>query len=528
MTHRVIRAGAAGVVALVATGLAVLTAAPANAAVIGTASATPATGTDTTSISLTTSGQCPAGATNLIATVTGTGFPAAGQVAVANASISAFPVVNGGYQLPLAGSMRDLANLQSPPATLSGAYTFTVTCRTAFNPASLGDFTGSIFFTSNTAYQSTDPNQQFDTTTALAVSPPSPQTAGTAITLTATVTTTPAGTATGTVQFFDGATAVGSPQPVSGGTATLTTSALAAGDHSLTAAFTGSSASMHNSTSTAVAYHINPAAATPTTTSLAATPASGSADNLTNVTLTATVSPAAAAGTVTFQDGPDTVGTAAVSAGTAALTRTYAAGNHSFTATFTPANPANFTTSTSTSLPYVVTAFAGVSTSETINTTVAPGSLTISVANTSPVTLPAPVLNAAATLLTTSGDINPVTVTDTRAGDPGWTVSGQISDFAGPGSASINGANLGWTPKLVDNGAGQTVTPGGVVNAAPGIAPGASPADPALGLKTARTLARTASGHGIGTAHVSATLALNVPTTTVAGSYSATLTLTAI
>jgi hypothetical protein len=512
-------------VALAASGLAVLTALPANAAVIGSLAFSPATGTDTSAISVTTSGLCPGGATNLIATVTGTGFPAAGQVAVANIAITSVPVTNGGYQLPLAGTMRDLANLQSPPATLSGAYTFTVTCRTAFNPASLGDFTGQLFFTSNTAYQSTDPNQQFDTTTTLAATPPSPQDAGTSVTLTATVTTTPAGTATGTVQFFDGGNPLGGAQPVTGGAATLSTSALTAGDHSLTAAFTGSSASVHNSTSAAVSYHINATPATPTTTSLVVNPTT--ADNLTNVTLSATVAPNTAAGSVEFLDGATTVGTAPASGGAASLQRTYAAGPHSFSAVFHPTNTAAFTSSTSDTLPYTVTQSAAPSASETVNTTVAPGTLTISVANTAPVVLPAPVLNAAATMLTTGGDINPVTLTDTRAGNPGWTLSGQISDFAGPGAASINGGNLGWTPKLVDNGAGQTVTAGAAVSAAPGIAPGAVPAA-GLGLKTGRTLAQTASGHGIGTAHVSATLALNVPTTTVAGTYSATLTLTAI
>jgi hypothetical protein len=45
------------------------------------------------------------------------------------------------------------------------------------------------------------------------------------------------------------------------------------------------------------------------------------------------------------------------------------------------------------------------------------------------------------------------------------------------------------------------------------------------GLKQARTLA---TGTGLGTTHLSAALTLNVPTTTVAGTYTATLTLTAI
>jgi hypothetical protein len=73
------------------------------------------------------------------------------------------------------------------------------------------------------------------TSTALAVTPASPQPVGTALTLTATLT--PSG-AVGSVQFKDGVTNLGSAVAVSGGTAHITNSTLAAGTHSLTAVFT--------------------------------------------------------------------------------------------------------------------------------------------------------------------------------------------------------------------------------------------------------------------------------------------------
>src|SRR5262249_41776691 len=194
----------------------------------------------------------------------------------------------------------------------AGRYDFTLTCRTAFNPASLGDFTGSIWFTSPTRYQNTDPNQVFDTTTVLTVAPGSPQQLGTPLTLTATVTTTPAGTPTGTVQFMDGPSALGSPVTVNGsGVAALVTSALAVGNHSLTAVFTGDNPNTHNSTSTAVAFSITAAPARDTTTALAVSPAT--ADSATNVTLTATVATVppggTPTGTVTFRDGATSLGT---------------------------------------------------------------------------------------------------------------------------------------------------------------------------------------------------------------------------
>ena len=87
------------------------------------------------------------------------------------------------------------------------------------------------------------------TTTALTVSPASPVTEGTPVTLTAH--TSPAG-ASGTVEFFDGTTSLGSA-PLSAGSASLgPIGALAAGEHTVTAVFTPVSAAYLTSTSPAV------------------------------------------------------------------------------------------------------------------------------------------------------------------------------------------------------------------------------------------------------------------------------------
>ena len=80
--------------------------------------------------------------------------------------------------------------------------------------------------------------------TTLAVNPAGPVTAGTAVTLTATVYPAPAtGGTPSQVQFFDGSTAVGtklvSTTGSSRGTASLTLSNLAVGNHSLTATWSG-------------------------------------------------------------------------------------------------------------------------------------------------------------------------------------------------------------------------------------------------------------------------------------------------
>lgn len=517
---RAMAGGLASLVAVLAGGLAM--APSAHAADLGTAEVTPATGSDTSSMTLATSGACPATATNVIVSVTGSGFPAGGQNVVGNSPIGTYgTTANGGLVIPLSQTMRDYANTAGF-ANLTGKYTFVVTCRTAFNGTSLGDFPASVWFTSNTAYQNTDPAVKTDTTTSLAVSPAAPVTAGTPVTLTATVA--PAGAA-GEVQFRDNGTALGGPVAVSGGRAQLTTSSLGTGSHSLTAVFTPSGTAYNGSTSGAVAYTVEAAPATATTTALAVSPA-GTADKFSPVSMTASVSPASAAGSVKFQDTvagtTTTLGTVPVAAGQAAFTTSgLTEGDHSFTAVFVPADSAAYTGSTSGAVPYVIGAFKGVTASQDITTTVEPGALVLSVDNPH-VTLPSPQLNADGDLLTTGGAINPVTITDTRAGNPGWSVSGQVTDFSDGGSHQINGQNLGWTPKVIDKGAAQTVTAGAAVAAAHGVAPGDAGA---AGLKSSRSLA---GGTGLGTTHLGADLAFNVPTSTVAGTYTATLTLTAI
>ncbi|MEU8619750.1 Ig-like domain repeat protein [Streptomyces sp. NPDC048623] len=523
LKNRISRALALGVAAVTtafAAGLA--TAGAAYAAPIGTLDIAPATGADTSGISFTTSGACPDTATNVLVKVEGSGFPAGGLNVVGNSPITTYPKAgNGGMIIPLTSTMRDYAS-QAGFTTLQGRYDFTVICRTAFNGTSLGDFTGAIWFTSNTTYQANDPAVKTDTTTSLAVTPAGPAQAGSPVTLTATVT--PSGAA-GTVQFKDGSADFGTPVTVNGGTATLTTSNLTAGTHALTAVFTPDSASYNGSTSAAVSYEIKPAAATQTSTALAVSPASGT-PQYSPVTLTGTVTPAGAAGSLKFTDtvGGTAVplGTVPVSGGTATLTTSsLAAGAHSFTAVFVPADPARYTASDSNAIPYTVGAFAGVTASESITTTVNAGALVISV-DAPQVTLPSPVLNADGDLLTTAGALSPVTLTDTRAGNPGWTVSGQVTDFSDGATHTINGQNLGWSPKVVDKAPAQTVTPGSHVAAARGVAPGDAGSD---GLKAARTLA---NGTGLGTAHIGADLALSVPTSTQAGTYTTTLTLTAI
>jgi hypothetical protein len=189
-------------------------------------------------------------------------------------------------------------------------------------------------------------------------------------------------------------------------------------------------------------------------------------------------------------------------------------GKHTLTATQT--NTEGTASPVSDAITVIVASAVG---SETVTTTVTQqGGLTMSVQDTSPVVLPTPTLSSDGSSLTSTGAMNPVTVTDTRTLSPGWNVTGQISNFvAVSGTGTMDAADLGWLPKLVDQATGQTVIPGALV------APGSGG-----GLKTAQQLATAAAGASNGTAHVGADLTLDAPTTTQLGTYTAILTLTAI
>ena len=418
---------------------------------------------------------------------------------------------------------------------IPGDYRLTMVCGTGTGGSTnVGEFDGVLTVSADQqTYTSPTVAAPASTTTSIATSPSSPQTGATAVQVTATVSPS---SSTGTIDFFDGVTKLNaSSVPVSGGTAVFTTSPLAVGSHPLTARYTSDDVdATTGSVSPASTYVIN-APATATQTALGVNPASG-ATTLDDVALTATVTPSNAVGSVQFYDNnsgsPVLLGTVAVGGGTAVFTPNpkLAIGTYKFQATFVPTNPANFQGSSSPELaPYGISAYNGVSASETLQATVDAGALTIT-AGGPVVDLGHLALNATNDLLvSTPTDINPVTVTDTRAGNIHWTASGQVSDFvktADP-TKSINGANLGWTPKLISKNASQDITLGPVVAPGSGLAPGAG-APAGVGLKSSRELAHTLDGTSTGTAQLTATVVLQAPTSTVAGVYTATLTLTAI
>jgi len=514
MRHNFRRVGAVGLAATVVTGLVIVGAGAASAASTGTLTGAPATGSVTyTAFSVVTSDLCPADTADISGVVNNA---AAGWNDVTLFTTSDTELRNLNTSgMPAQNTLLSIANDQSPALTVpNGIYTIRVDCLDGILfPTVLGSFEGSLTVAGDT-YTFNSVAAPASTTTLVAT-PSSPQSAGTAITLKASVTSTAA--VAGTVQFKDGGTDLGSPVTVAGGSASLTTSSLSTGNHSLTAQFIPTSAtSIAGSTSAAVPFVINTATADPvaTTTTLSSSPSAPTTADV--VSLTATVAPANATGTMTFKEGGTTVGTGTVSGGSSSVSLTgLTAGVHTYTATFSPAAAADFLASTADAITVTVTTFTGASTKETITTNVPAGTLVITTSGSS-VDLGSLALNSSNNLLVSSiKDINPVTVTDTRAGNLGWNVNGSVGDFTNAAGDTIGGQYLGWTPKVISQASVQNVTAGGV-------------AVPGTGLTTPHLLGSAPNGSSLGTAQLGATLVMQAPTSTKPGTYNTTLTLTAI
>lgn len=111
-----------------------------------------------------------------------------------------------------------------------------------------------------------------------------------------------------------------------------------------------------------------------------------------------------------------------------------------------------------------------------------------------------------------SGALPEVKVTDLRAANPGWSLTGQVTDLTS-GSHTIDGKQLGWRPKVAATAEGQTVKAGSRVR-------------PGDGLAAPKVLASAAAGQGTGTATLGADLNLSVPSWARGGTYTGVITIT--
>jgi hypothetical protein len=209
------------------------------------------------------------------------------------------------------------------------------------------------------------------------------------------------------------------------------------------------------------------------------------------------------------------------------------AGVHTYSAPYQPIGSGYDSFLAGTSDPTVVAVGNMPVSDQMLITTVSPGSLTLT-APTAPVELGVLTLDSTNTRFVTSGAVtlNPVTITDTRAGQLGYSVTAQADDLTS-GSDTINSENLGWTPAIAGP-VPQSINAqlGPSVPAGDGLPPRA-PTGSVQGLKTARSLVQAladpATGAGsVGTIQVTAALALKAPTTTPTGTYRTTLIITVV
>ncbi len=132
------------------------------------------------------------------------------------------------------------------------------------------------------------------------------------------------------------------------------------------------------------------------------------------------------------------------------------------------------------------------------------------------------------------GRLNQLTLVDTRDGDLGWNVVGQVDDFrAGP--RTFSGSELGWTPVVTEDTPPFVDALGAVYDqvarAGSGVAANSPVADGLAGgrlLMAADPFDPAGGTGGLGTAIADARLLLLIPVTAQSGRYTATLTLTAV
>lgn len=123
--------------------------ASAQADPIGGVIVIPGTGTNLDPLRLRTSAGCPQQATAYYATMRGHGFPPDGQTVTSNTEAGISHEI--GFDVYVALVMQDYANANH--TTLAGRYDITVYCINRVTQQSYGEFTGSLEFTSPTAYQ---------------------------------------------------------------------------------------------------------------------------------------------------------------------------------------------------------------------------------------------------------------------------------------------------------------------------------------------------------------------------------------
>jgi hypothetical protein len=210
-----------------------------------------------------------------------------------------------------------------PYGATSATFTATISAITWSETVSLSAKAGSITksFRINLLPAVTETTPQMTVPQMTVVSSGSPSTYGSAVALTATISSGP----TGAVTFYDASTAIGTGT-INGTTATFKTSSLTAGSHTITANWPGNSSysAVTSSAITQVVNKVTPTITWPTPAAIAY----GTALSATQLDASSSV-----AGSFSYSPAAGTVLTA---------------GSHTITATFTPTDTSDYTIATAT------------------------------------------------------------------------------------------------------------------------------------------------------------------------------------
>ncbi len=162
---------------------------------LGTLTFTPATGTAVDPVSMTTvsSGSatgCPAGSTYVQALAVGPGGWATGIIVLG--ATSAGVSTSGDFGEPLSDNFAGIASANAIQI-LAGRYDITMTCQNSLGTTKYGVFTGSLWFTDSTHYQSTAPGTATTTSTTTTTTTTIPDITTTTTTIPGSTTTTTSG-----------------------------------------------------------------------------------------------------------------------------------------------------------------------------------------------------------------------------------------------------------------------------------------------------------------------------------------------
>jgi hypothetical protein len=505
--------------AVVSTGLLLVAAPAANAAVLGEVSISPLTGTDSTLFGGTVTAACPAGTADSYWSIDGPDLPA-DQAILAPGN----PTGTGAQSF----SGASIANLKSANAgsfSASGSYFVRFNCVDGTTGLVSDTYQSRLDYTAGGAGAYSVFVAPVSTTTTLSHDAGAGVEAGVPVTFTADVNPD---NAAGAIEFWEGTTLLGTDNTLSAtGGASFTTSSLAVGTHSVFAKYVHSG-NFTDSQSAPVSVVINPVAARSTTSALTVNPTSGNAYQAVTLSCAVTASTGTAVGNVNFLDGATAVASNVPVDATgvaATTTSSLGAGSHSLTCAFVGTAP--YQNSTSAAVPASYTQAGATPWDQNVTVSIPQGALVITTPYTtaSPLALGTAVLDPATSTYSASAVLGTaaagyITITDTRAGNLGWNASLVAGAFSN-GSSSFPGSHAGLT------GLGAVQVGGNALQASNVVVTNHVPFTDGLG--SLKEFARYGVGLPTGSANITGTFGVaQVPTSITPGLYTSTVTFTAV